>query len=214
MGVSLNASTNTKKNTLHCNPKTESSTISLTREPFPKAMDTHFTYFMSNHIDTSVWNVEVPDRSMGLFTKKERTNPGFKDYAYSQVTTTINKELLSCCFDSGSPLSAIGQDRYRRYYSHFPKKTMEKDIIKINRVGGGSTEKKEYAVLPLTFKDTFSAQMVTIEGEILIVRDLQCGMIIGNNIIVPYKMEPRYQRAKSDYQDMVKIAGLVALSSH
>ena len=67
--------------------------------------------------------------------------------------------------------------------------------VRLEGIGNGPTT-NEFVMLPITLH-SLNDQKVQLHGEVHVVDTLRCGILIGNNILKPSKMEIRWACAEA-----------------
>ena len=75
--------------------------------------------------------------------------------------------------------------------------------VRLEGIGNGPTT-NEFVMLPITLHG-LNDQKVQLHGEVHVVDTLRCGILIGNNILKPSKMEIRWACAEASGKDALQI---------
>src|SRR5438477_12912525 len=75
--------------------------------------------------------------------------------------------------------------------------------VRLERIGNGLTT-NEFVMLPITLH-SLNDQKVQLHGEVHVVDTLRCGILIGNNILKPSKMEICWACAEASGKDALQI---------
>lgn len=107
--------------------------------------------------------------------------------ARAQLEAPDGKSILFCV-DTGAGISLIR----REVLASFPNievRTMTEDgSVRIHGVHEGQLDTNQYVILPITLK-TRSGMELTIEGEVHVVDQLPVPLIMGNNLLVPHRID-------------------------
>jgi len=90
------------------------------------------------------------------------------------------------CADTGSGMSMIDSAIYETIASKFPK--FATATVRIKGVGEEVHTSKEAVILEVLFPDISRKCLVKVRREFQIVQDMDCGLLMGNDIIEPERI--------------------------
>ena len=109
----------------------------------------------------------------------------FRDFTYCEIQYQFSTDGQgsSGCADTGSGMSMIDIAIYETIASRFPKFTTA--TVRIKGVGEEVHTSKEAVILEVLFPEISGKCLAKIKREFHIVQDMDCDLLIGNDIIEP-----------------------------
>jgi len=139
-----------------------------------------------------VYNISIPGTGYRAFTNT-------RAYLWPP-----NEKPIEFCIDSGSSISLIDRSVLLRHFpSIHPRYMSDGQSVHLEGIGNGSTT-NEFVMLPITLHG-LNDQKVQLHGEVHVVDTLRCGILIGNNILKPSKMEICWACAEASGKDALQI---------
>lgn len=113
------------------------------------------------------------------------TGSAFRDFNYTEIqySLTPNEALQWGCADSGSGMSLIGENRLNQI--PWRKRTLSQQPINIKGVNGGPLKVWESVILDVYLPDHTKEKLAHIRREFHVIPQLDCGIILGNDCLVP-----------------------------
>ena len=113
------------------------------------------------------------------------TGLAFRDYNYCEIRYQFATDGLSSwgCVDMGSSMSMIDDTIYETIAEKYPKFTT--NPVRIKGVGEEVHTSRESVILEVLLPDISGNRFARIRREFHIVHDMDCGLLIGNDIIEP-----------------------------
>ena len=141
---------------------------------------------------TGVYRVSIPGTGYRNFTNA-------RAYLWPP-----NKGLIEFCIDSGASISLIDRSTLQRhfpaiYIHHMP----DGQSVHLEGIGNGPIT-NEFVILPIELHG-LNDQTVQLHGEVHVIDTLRCGILIGNNILRPSRMEIRWACTEADGKDALQI---------
>src|SRR5271155_1137570 len=121
--------------------------------------------------------------------QKVGTGTAFKDFNYCEVRYQLslkspNSESWGCA-DTGSGMSLVDESVIQSIPESSGKTRHSNSPVHIKGVGDEMYLSKESLVLDVFFPDVTYTRLAKITREFHIVQDMDCGLLIGNDIIEP-----------------------------
>ena len=109
----------------------------------------------------------------------------FRDFNYCEIQYQFATEEQAAwgCADTGSGMSMIDIAIYETFASRFPK--FATATVRIKGIGEEVHTSTEAAILEVLFPDIPRRRLAKIKREFHIVQDMDCGLLIGNDVIEP-----------------------------
>lgn len=146
-------------------------------------------------------NIQLDDRIASLFCTDGNA---FRDYTFTKLNVRNHPygNPVSACFDMGSPISCVDRQLAITYFRKLPMRQMKGEKVNLNGIGEGKTSTSDYKVLPLYMRD-INDRVVALVGEFHVTDFLACGILIGNDVIRPNRMETRFACEATKNQDSI-----------
>jgi hypothetical protein len=120
--------------------------------------------------------------------RKVGTGTAFKDFNYCEVRYQLSPRSPDSeswgCADTGSGMSLVDESVLESGALPSRKRTV-KSPVHIKGIGDEMYLSKESVVLDVFFPDVTNTRLAKITREFHIVQDMDCGLLIGNDIIEP-----------------------------
>ena len=111
---------------------------------------------------------------------------------------------LEFCVNSGSALSLIDEDVLAKHFPYLVVQSMPGgQSIRVKGIGTGPTINK-YVILPLALP-TIDGDTVRLQAEVHVSKRLSCGLLIGNNVLKPNRMDIKWAAQEAHGYDVLKI---------
>ncbi len=121
--------------------------------------------------------------------QKVGTGTAFKDFNYCEVRYQLSPESPNSeswgCADTGSGMSLVDESVIQSIPESSGKTRRTNSPVHIKGVGDEMYLSKESVVLDVFFPDVTNTRLAKITREFHIVQDMDCGLLIGNDIIEP-----------------------------
>ena len=115
-----------------------------------------------------------------------------------------SEKPIKFCIDSGSSISLIDCLVLLQHFpSIHPHYMPDGQSVHLEGIGNRLTT-NEFIILPITLHG-LNDQKVRLHGEVHVVDTLCCGILIGNNILRPSKMEIRWACAEANGKDALQV---------
>ena len=122
--------------------------------------------------------------------KTQKPGMAFRNYSVTYTdhfSESGNLPSLPFILDSGSAVSLIDKYTFQRWFGKTPVHNILDASLSVSGVGTSSGHPtKEFAIITLRIH-TKDGRWVEIEGEVHIVPYLSCNILVGNNILHPYR---------------------------
>lgn len=158
---------------------------------------------MVNQLETM--EVHFSEKLASLFSTGGHS---FRDYTFTKVQVRNHPygNAVSACFDMGSPISCIDRQLAETYFRKVNMRRMKGDGVKLNGIGDGKTSTTDYKILPLYMR-TLNHKVIAVVDEFHVMEYLACGILVGNDVIRPNRMETRFACEETQHQDVVSCQG-------
>ena len=129
----------------------------------------------------------------------------FRRYTNTRaILHTPDVAELEFCVDSGSALSLIDEDVLAKHFPYLAVQSMPRgQSIRVKEIGTGPTINK-YVILPLALP-TIDGDTVRLQAEVHVSKRLSCGLLIGNNVLKPNRMDIKWAAQEAHGYDVLKI---------
>src|SRR5271163_175763 len=121
--------------------------------------------------------------------QKVGTGTAFKDFNYCEVHYQLSHKSPDSeswgCADTGSGMSLVNESVIQSIPESSGKTRHTNSPVHIKGVGDEMYLSKESVVLDVFFPDVTNTRLAKIMREFHIVQDMDCGLLIGNDIIEP-----------------------------
>src|SRR5271155_4984352 len=121
--------------------------------------------------------------------QKVGTGTAFKDFNYCEVRYQLSPKSPDSeswgCADTGSGMSLVDESVIQSIPESSGKTRHSNSPVHIKGVGDEMYLSKESLVLDVFFPDVTNTRLAKITREFHIVQDMDCGLLIGNDIIEP-----------------------------
>src|SRR5271170_910878 len=161
------------------------------KETFPSrnALFAHINkelHFLRSRITSKSFRPVVASKAP---QQKVGTGTAFKDFNYCEVRYQLspkspNSESWGCA-DTGSGMSLVDESVIQSIPESSGKTRHSNSPVHIKGVGDEMYLSKESLVLDVFFPDVTNTRLAKITREFHIVQDMDCGLLIGNDIIEP-----------------------------
>jgi hypothetical protein len=113
----------------------------------------------------------------------------FRDYNYCEIKYLLDPEgeARTACLDTGSGMSMIDNSELQRRGTWTDRISL-KNPLKIRGIGSAIHDSWETVVIPLYLPNESNTKLASLTREFHVVNDLDCGLLIGTDIIEPEKM--------------------------
>ena len=120
-------------------------------------------------------------------SRKVGTGHAYKDFNYCQFRYQLSPttDESSGCADTGSGMSLVDESVLESDSQLRSKARIVKSPVHIKGVGDELFLSQESVVLDIFLPDVSNSRFAKITREFHIVRDMACGLLIGNDIIEP-----------------------------
>src|SRR5271155_234301 len=161
------------------------------KETFPSrnALFTHVNkelHFLRSHITSKSFRPVVASKAP---QQKVGTGTAFKDFNYCEVRYQLSPKSPDSetwgCADTGSGMSLVDESVIQSIPESSGKTRHTNSPVHIKGVGDEMYLSKESLVLDVFFPDITNTRLAKITREFHIVQDMDCGLLIGNDIIEP-----------------------------
>jgi hypothetical protein len=120
--------------------------------------------------------------------RKVGTGTAFKDFSYCEIRYQLSPKSPDTeswgCADTGSGMSLVDESVLESGALSSRKRTI-KSPVHLKGIGDELYLSKESVVLDVFFPDITKTRLAKITREFHIVQDMDCGLLIGNDIIEP-----------------------------
>src|SRR5271154_906311 len=155
------------------------------KEPFssPNALFSHLgkTFHYLRSATKSVLRPIVASKAQ---RQKFGTGTAFKDFSYCEVRYQFSSTSSDTwgCADTGSGMSLVNESVLE---SGALSSRKSQSPVHIKGLGAEMYLSKESVVLDVFFPDVTNTRLAKITHEFHIVQDMDCGLLVGNDIIEP-----------------------------
>jgi len=120
--------------------------------------------------------------------RKVGTGTAFKDFNYCEIRYQLSSQSPDSeswgCADTGSGMSLVDQSVLESGAPSSSKRTV-KSPVHVKGIGDEMYLSKESMVLDVFLPDVTNTRLAKIRREFHIVKGMECGLLIGNDIIEP-----------------------------
>jgi hypothetical protein len=173
-------------------------TCRLCKEEFPSRNKLHSHLEITKHYSSpppsSTAEVASPLAPVIVDSKADSSKVGsgtaFRDYHYMEIRYLLHPKSTPDwgCMETGSGMSMIDSTLLTglRYWV---KRVTSKEPIKIHGLGDTIYNSWETVVMPIYLPDESGTKLAKITREFHVVDDLECRLLIANDIIVPEQID-------------------------
>src|SRR5271155_1805469 len=137
-----------------------------------------------HHLRSAIKSVLRPIIASKAQRRKVGTGTAFKDFSYCEVRYQFSSTSPNSwgCADTGSGMSLVDESVLE---SGALSSRKSQSPVHIKGLGNEMYLSKESVVLDVFFPDVTNTRLAKITREFHIVQDMDCGLLIGNDIIEP-----------------------------
>src|SRR5271163_3882403 len=139
---------------------------------------------MLHYLRSTIKSVLRPIVASKAQRQKVGTGTAFKDFCYCEVRYQFSSTSSDAwgCADTGSGMSLVDESVLE---SGALSSRKSQSPVHIKGLGNEMYLSKESVVLDVFFPDVTNTRLAKITREFHIVQDMDCGLLIGNDIIEP-----------------------------
>jgi len=139
---------------------------------------------MLHYLQLAIKSVLRPIVASKAQRRKVGTGTAFKDFSYCEVRYQFSSTSSDAwgCADTGSGMSLVDESVLE---SGALSSRKSQSPVHIKGLGNEMYLSKESVVLDVFFPDVTNTRLAKITREFHIVQDMDCGLLIGNDIIEP-----------------------------
>src|SRR5271154_1727164 len=139
---------------------------------------------MFHYLRSTIRSVLRPIVASKAQRRKVGTGTAFKDFSYCEVRYQFSSTSSDTwgCADTGNGMSLVDESVLE---SSALSSRKSQSAVHIKGIGDEMYLSKESVVLDVFFPDVTNTRLAKITREFHIVQDMDCGLLIGNDIIEP-----------------------------